>query len=271
MIFQDSKEIPLWPSEPVLHQTGSSVAELPTITPFLPPVWKANAKALIIFPGGGYVDLAEHEGRGYAEYFASQGFHCFVVKYRLGGKDGGYHAPAQLNDAARSVRLVRSAADELGIRPDCIGVVGSSAGGHLAAWVGNSHGQALNAPDEGPVADVSSRPDFTILCYAVISSDPSCWNRGSFLNLLGENDFTEENCRALSQECLVTAQTPPAFLWHTMEDTGVPCENSMLYAEALRRAGVPFELHIYEKGEHGRGLFQGHPWAAECIRWLNRF
>lgn len=88
IIFLHSKEIPLWPSEPVLHQTGSSVAELPTITPFFPPVWKSNGKALIIFPGGGYVDLAEHEGRGYAEYFASQGFHCFVVKYRLGGKDG---------------------------------------------------------------------------------------------------------------------------------------------------------------------------------------
>lgn len=93
IIFQHSKGIPLWPSEQVLHQTGSSVAELPTITPFFPPVWKANGKALIIFPGGGYVGLAEHEGRGYAEYFASQGFHCFVVKYRLGGKDGGYHAP----------------------------------------------------------------------------------------------------------------------------------------------------------------------------------
>ncbi len=261
----------LWSSEPVLHHASGTTSEFSSITPFFPPIWKANGKALVIFPGGGYVDLAEHEGKGYAEYFASQGFHCFVVKYRLGGKGGGHHAPVQLNDAARAVRLVRSAAADLGIRPDCIGVIGSSAGGHLAAWVGNRHGQALKAPDEGPAAEVSSRPDFAILCYAVISSDPVCWHRGSFLNLLGEADFTEENCRALSQESLVTAQTPPAFLWHTMEDTGVPCENSLLYAEALRRAGVPFELHIYEKGEHGRGLFQGHPWTAECIRWLNRF
>lgn len=270
-IFQHGQEIPLWPSEPVLHLGGGSTVDLPTVTPFLPPVWKANGKALIIFPGGAYVGLAEHEGRGYAEYFAAQGFCCFVVKYRLGGKDKGYHYPVQLNDAARAIRLVRSVAAELGIRSECIGVVGSSAGGHLAACVGNMHEQASKAPDEGQVAAVSSRPDFTILCYPVITSDPSCWNRGSFLNVLGEADFTEENCRALSQECLVTEQTPPAFLWHTMEDTGVPCENSIRYAEALRRAGVPFELHIYEKGSHGRGLFQGHPWATECIRWLNRF
>ena len=251
--FRHGQEIPLWPSEPVLHRPGGSAADYPSITPFFPPVWKANGKALIIFPGGAYVGLAEHEGRGYAEYFAAQGFCCFVVKYRLGGKAGGYHSPVQLSDAARAVRLVRSAAAELGIRPECIGVVGSSAGGHLAAWVSNMHEEASKASDEGPVAALSSRPDFTILCYAVISSDPSCWNRGSFLNLLGDADFTEENCRALSQECLVTAQTPPAFLWHTLEDTGVPCENTLRYAKALRRAGVPFELHIYEKGSHGRG------------------
>ena len=269
--FQHGREIPLWSSEPVLHQGGGSPGDLPAITTFLPPVWKANGKALIIFPGGAYVGLAEHEGRGYAEYFAAQGFCCFVVRYRLGGKAKGYHYPVQLNDAARAVRLVRSAAAELGVRSECIGVVGSSAGGHLAACVGNMHEQASKAPDEGQVAAVSSRPDFTILCYPVITSDPSCWNRGSFLNVLGEADFTEKNCRALSQEYLVTAQTPPAFLWHTMEDTGVLCENSIRSAKALRRAGVPFELHIYEKGSHGRGLFQGHPWATECVRWLSRF
>ena len=269
-VFQNGKEIPLWPSVPVLHHAQSR-ADCPTITPCFPPVWKANGKALIIYPGGAYIGLAEHEGRGYAEYFSAQGFFCFVVKYRRGGKDNGYHHPVELCDAARSVRMVREASAELGIHSDCIGVVGSSAGGHLAASVGNMHEQALKAKDEGPTAEVSSRPDFTILCYAVISSDPACWNRGSFLNLLGEADFTEENCRALSQELLVTKQTPPAFLWHTMEDTGVPCENSILYAKALRRANVPFELHIYEKGAHGQGLFHGHPWAAECIRWLNRF
>ena len=267
--FQHEKEIPLWPSVPVLHHAGS-VSDYPSITPYFPPVWKANGKALIIYPGGAYIGLAEHEGRGYAEYFSEQGYYCFIVKYRRGGENG-YHHPVELSDGARCVRMVRAAAVELGIRPDCIGVIGSSAGGHLAACVSNMHEQALKATDEGAVSEMSSRPDFTILCYAVISCDLACWNRGSFLNLLGEADFTEENCRALSQECLVTAQTPPAFLWHTVEDTGVPCENSMLYAEALRRAGVPFELHIYEKGEHGRGLFQGHPWATECIRWLDRF
>ena len=270
MIFENGREIPLWPSDPVASRGHQEGIDIPTITPYFPPVWKACGKAIIIYPGGAYTHLAEHEGRGYAEYFADRGFHCFVVKYRLGA-DKNYHHPVELSDGARGVRMVRAAASQLGIRPDCIGVMGSSAGGHLAATVCNMHDQALKSDDEGNDAKVSSRPDFAVLCYAVITSDKRYWNQYSFKSLLGDADFNEENCHAMSQECNVSAQTPPTFLWHTLQDNGVHCENSILYAEALRKAGVPFELHIYEKGNHGQGLFRGHPWAEECVRWMNCF
>lgn len=270
MIFENGKEIPLWTGEPVMSHGNQAGIDIPTITPYFPAVWNSNRKAVVIYPGGAYSHLAEHEGRGYAEYFAGCGFHCFVVKYRLGA-DKQYYHPAELADAARAVRLVRSAAEELGIRPDCIGVMGSSAGGHLAAMVSNMHEQALKSQDEGETANISSRPDFAVLCYPVISADPVIANKGSFNNLLGLSEFDEAKCRALSMELPVTEQTPPTFLWHTMQDRSVPCENSLVYAEALRKAGVAFELHIYEKGSHGRGLFQGHPWAEECVRWLNGF
>ena len=270
MIFENGKEIPLWNGEPVMSHGSQAGIDIPTITPYFPAVWNSNRKAIVIYPGGAYSHLAEHEGRGYAEYFAGRGFHCFVVKYRLGA-DKKYFHPAELADAARGVRLVRAAAKELGIRPDCIGVMGSSAGGHLAATVSNMHEQASKSPDEGDVAKVSSRPDFAVLCYPVISADQAIANKGSFVNLLGLTEFDEAKCRALSQELLVTKQTPPTFLWHTMQDNGVLCENSLVYAEALRKAGVAFELHIYEKGPHGQGLFKGHPWAEECVRWLNGF
>lgn len=268
MQFENGKEFSLWDGPVPLAAEGDR-DHLPTITPYFPSAWKANHRAVIIFPGGGYYGLAEHEGKGYAEYFADRGYCCFVVKYRLGSE--GYHHPAELSDGARAVRLVRSEAVNLGIRPDRIGVIGSSAGGHLAATVCNMHGEGLKSPAEEVTADVSSRPDFAILCYAVITSDSKYWNKGSFVNLLGGVDVSGEDCRELSQELNVTAQTPPTFLWHTMQDSGVPCENSLLYAQALRKAGVPFELHIYEKGPHGIGLCNGHPWAEECTRWMDTF
>ena len=149
--------------------------------------------------------------------------------------------------------------------------MGSSAGGHLAACVSNLHEQGLKADDEGDAGSVSSRPDFAVLCYAVITADPAFSHAGSFRALLGEENCTGENLKSLSQETCVTRQTPPTFLWHTLQDKSVPCENSILYARALRNASVPFELHIYEKGRHGQGLFTGHPWAEECVRWLSGF
>lgn len=267
MIFENRKTIPLWPAVPPLSR-GNAENDIPTITPYFPPVWKACGKAIIVYPGGAYSHLAEHEGKGYAEYFAEQGYHCFVVKYRLGSSQ--YRHPAELSDAARAVRFVRSLASELNIRPECIGVMGSSAGGHLAATVGSLFAQGLIGEGEGEAASVSSRPSWTVLCYPVITADPRFINRGSFATLLGP-EFKPEDAASLSMENVVTPDTSPSFIWHTMEDAAVAVENSLFYAGALRKNGVRFELHIYERGGHGTGLFQGHPWAEECVRWLNTF
>ena len=265
MRFENGKEIPLWAGMNPPVEEGDTAQE-PTITPYFPPVWKASRRAVVIFPGGGYFDLAEHEGKGYAEYFADKGYCCFVVKYRLGSQ--GYHHPAELSDAARAVRLVRTHADELGISPDRIGVMGSSAGAHLAATLGNLYEQALYAADEDKT--VSSRPDWLVLCYPVITFLDPFANTGSRCRLMGDNP-APGLAEQLSCELSVTEKTPPSFIWHTWEDQGVLMENSLMYASALRKAGIRFELHIYEKGPHGIGLGNGHPWAEECIRWMDTF
>ena len=267
MELKDQTGIPLWCGTP---PAGTSDPEqIPIITPYAPKVWKYNRRALVIFPGGGYSCLAQYEGYGFAEFFADQGYYCFVVNYRL-GKDmgkGGCHHPAQLSDAARAVRLVRSWSKELGFRSDKIGVVGSSAGGHLAASVSILPELGLTIPEEGEVAKISSRPDFSILCYPVITLGEYT-HQGTRQNLLGQN-FDPETEKILSLENSINEKTPPAFLYHRMEDQAVPCENSIMYARALRKFGIPFELHIYEKGPHGGALAQGHPWAAEALRWID--
>ena len=173
---ENRKEIPLWSSRAPLA-IENDTDHLPTITPYYPSAWKFNCKAVVILPGGAYAHLADHEGRGYAEYLASRGYCCFVVKYRLGSN--GYHHPAELADAARGIRFVRALAPELGIRPDGIGVMGSSAGGHLAALLGNCYSEALY--EEGEDRTVSSRPDWMILCYPVICCGELLGELGSFL------------------------------------------------------------------------------------------
>ena len=265
MNLENRKEIPLWNGcAPLAIENDTE--HLPTITPYMPSAWKFNHKAVIIFPGGAYSHLADHEGRGYAEYLASKGYCCFVVKYRLGSN--GYHHTAELSDAARSVRFVRTLAPELGIRPDRIGVMGSSAGGHLAASLGNLYEQGLF--EDGEDRNVSSRPDWMLLCYPVITFEPPFANSYSGEMLMGTKTPAPELARLLSCEQNVTKNTPPAFIWHTYEDNAVPVENSLMYAAALRRNGIPFELHIYEKGAHGTGLFDGHPWAEEAVRWMDK-
>ena len=264
MTLKDRTAIPLWCGTPPAGE--SDPEQIPVITPYAPPAWKRNHRALIIFPGGGYAMLCQYEGYGFAEYFCEQGYYCFVVNYRLSRGKEGCHYPAQLSDAARAVRLVRSLAGELGYDTDKIGVVGSSAGGHLAASVSVLPEFGLTLPEEGEVAKISSRPDFTILCYPVITlgkyTEP-----GTRRYLLGEN-FDPADEKRLSLENSINEKTPPAFLYHRLGDTAVPCENSILYAQALRKYGIPFELHIYEKGNHGGGLDQGHPWVAEALRWI---
>jgi len=210
--------------------------------------------------------LSVHEGEGYAKWLAQNGITAFVLKYRLGSD--GYRHPAMLQDAARALRTVRANANEWRLDSHRVGIIGSSAGGHLAATL-------LTHFDEGtpnsadPIERVSSRPDFGILCYAVITMGPQT-HAGSKENLLGKNP-SPELVDLLSNEKQVTPQTPPCFIWHTWEDQAVHVENSMDFARALREKGVPFDLHVYQKGRHGIGLgnpASPHPWAADCLFWL---
>jgi acetyl esterase/lipase len=214
---------------------------------------------LVIFPGGSYGMLAEHEGRGYAEHFRAHGIACFVVHYRLG--TAGHRHPAMLEDALFAIGSVRARAAELGLDPQRIGVMGSSAGGHLAAHALVAHEQHASA--------VSLRPDFGVLCYPVVTMQGPFAHAESRTNLLGDAP-PAALLDALSCDRQVTAQTPPCFIWHTVADASVPVEHSLLFAAALRRHAVPFELHLYEEGAHGLGLETELPWGRDCLGWLQR-
>jgi acetyl esterase/lipase len=225
---------------------------------------------MVICPGGGYGMLAPHEGEGYARFLNEQGIAAFVLKYRLG--PGGYHHPAMLQDAARAMRTVRGRAAEWNVDPKRIGIMGSSAGGHLASTL-LTHFDSGAAGATDPIESQRSRPDLGIVCYAVITMGEFT-HQGSKNNLLGKNP-TPELVAELSNELKVTKDTPPCFIWHTWEDKAVPVENSLHFAEALQKAGVPFDLHIYQKGPHGIGLgsrdydpAKWHPWTSDCIFWL---
>ena len=260
----NADSFPLWSGHtPDAH--GDTANDIPTLTPFLPPAGQANGASMLILPGGGYSGLANHEGKGYADWLTAHGVTCYVLKYRLGSH--GYHHPVMLNDAARGLRLVRALARQNGLDPARIGIIGSSAGGHLASTL-LTHFDAGRANDPDPVEHERSRPDLGILCYAVITLGEFTHN-GSKHNLLGPSP-SPELVQNLSNELQVAPQTPPCFLWHTAADPAVPVENSLLFAEALRRNHVPFSLHIYEKGGHGLGLGKAAPpWADQCLFWLH--
>lgn len=253
---------PLWATA-APGALGKEDKDIPTLTIYKPADGSANGAAMVICPGGGYGGLAQHEGKDYAEWLAKNGITGFVLKYRLGS--GGYRHPRMLEDAARAVRTVRARASEWNIDPKRIGIMGSSAGGHLTSTL-LTHFDSGNPSAEDPIDRQSSRPDLGILCYAVITLGEFT-HQGSKKNLLGENPPVEL-VKLLSNEQQVTKETPPTFLWHTYEDTAVPAENSMLFAMALQKNKVPYELHIYEKGRHGIGLANGHPWTEQCLRWL---
>jgi acetyl esterase/lipase len=265
---QGHDPIPLWPNG-APGALAKEDKDIPTVTPYLAEPGQATGAALVICPGGGYGGLAPHEGNDYALWLNQHGVAAFVLKYRLGSN--GYRHPAMLNDAARALRLVRSRAGEWTIDPRRVGIMGSSAGGHLASTL-LTHFDTGKADAEDPIERQSSRPDLGILCYAVITMGEHT-HQGSKNNLLGKEP-TPELVRLLSNELQVTKDTPPCFLWHTDEDTAVPVENSLDFAYALRRAGVPFDLHIYQKGRHGIGLSDKppfahpHPWANDCLFWL---
>ncbi len=266
---QVTNSFPLWP-EGAPGALGKEEKDVPTLTAYLPAPAKAAGAAMVICPGGGYANLAVHEGRDYALFFNEQGIAGFVLKYRLAS--GGYHHPAMLQDAARAVRTVRARSAEWRIDPKRIGIVGSSAGGHLASTL-LTHFDAGKPDATDRVERESSRPDLGILCYPVITLGQFA-HQGSKRNLLGDNP-SPELVQYLSNELQVTKDTPPCFVWHTYEDSGVRVENSLMFAEALRKAGVPFDLHIYQKGPHGLGLgtrdwnpAARHAWTRDCIFWL---
>ena len=233
---------------------NSTTHAAPNIDIYLPDK-KTSDTGIIIFPGGGYRMLAEHEGKGYAEFFQKHGITSFVVSYRLGSD--GFRHPAMLEDALAAIETIRKNASDYNIEK--LGIMGSSAGGHLAAHTAIAYSSYKSS--------VSLRPDFAILCYPVIAMSGEFAHVGCRDNLLGENpwqDLLEET----SAQKHVTETTPPCFIWHTVEDAAVPVENSFMFAQALREKNVPFEIHVYTKGRHGLGLNAEFNWTEDCLRWI---
>jgi acetyl esterase/lipase len=262
--------IPLWPNG-APGALGTRPQDISTLTPYLPDPTNTTDAAMVICPGGGYEHLAPHEGRDYALWLNQHGVTCFVLKYRLGS--GGYHYPAEFQDVTRALRWARAHAADYKIDPHRIGIMGSSAGGHLAATL-LTHFDSGNTNADDPIERQSSRPDLGILCYAVISMGEYT-HQGSRENLLGKHP-SRKLVKLLSNELQVKTNTPPCFIWCTYEDKTVPMENSLMFAEALRKNHVPFDLHIYQKGGHGMGLkdkppfAHPHPWAGDCLFWLKQ-
>lgn len=249
---------------------GDSSVDRPTITPYLAPADRATGAAMVVFPGGGYQHLAvDKEGVQTARWLNSVGVSAFVVQYRLGPR---YRHPAMEQDALRAVRLVRARAAEWRVDPARIGVVGFSAGGHMAGTVG-TRWTAGDAASADPIDRASARPDLMVLVYPVVTMETPLTHAGSRRNLLGEQPDTAL-VRQLSLETQVRGDTPPTFLVASTDDRAVPVENSLQLYGALRRARVPVELHVYESGPHGFGPAPADPvlatWTELCAAWLRR-
>ena len=257
----------LWPNG-APGALGDEPKDKPQVTVYHAPADKAQGAAIVICPGGGYGALAmDHEGHQIARWLNELGVTGVILEYRHRRK--GYGHPAPLTDAQRALRLVRSKAADWKIDPARSGVLGFSAGGHLASSACVHHESAQ--PDaKDPLDRVSSRPDFGILCYPVIAFDQPFTHRGSQKNLLGD-DPAPELVERMSTERQVNKETPPVFLWATSEDKAVPPANAVVFYLALREHDIPAELHVFEKGRHGLGLARGHAagaWPELCAKWL---
>lgn len=266
LVAADPKTELLWPGG-APGALGAADNDKPTLIVYLPE--KATGVGIVVCPGGGYGGLAmDHEGHQIGRWLNDNGIAAFICDYRHRRK--GYGHPAPLQDAQRAIRTVRARAQEFGVDPAKVGILGFSAGGHLAST-------ALTHFDKGDpsatdsVMRQSSRPDFGILGYPVIAFDQPYTHKGSQRNLLGEK-ASADLVASLSNEKQVTDQTPPCFLWHTFEDKGVPPENGVVFYQALLAHKVPAELHVYEKGRHGLGLAKDTPgtaaWPEACLAWL---
>jgi len=264
------KEELLWP-DGAPGAKGSEEGDKPTLTIYLPPKEKATGAAVVICPGGGYGFLAmDHEGHQIAQWLNSLGVAGFILKYRHRNSGAGYGHPVPLQDAQRAIRTVRSRANEWNIDPNRIGILGFSAGGHLASTAG-THFDKGQADAQDSIERVSCRPDFMILIYPVISFTEWYVHTGSRQNLLGDNP-DKNTLESLSNEKQVTPETPPTFLVHADDDNGVPPENSIYFYLALRKAKVPAEMHIYQRGGHGFGLGKkdsaASGWPVCCAAWM---
>lgn len=257
----------LWPAG-APGAKGTADADKPGVWVY-PAGAGSNGAAVVICPGGGYaIHATDHEGVQPARYFNSIGVTAFVLRYRL----SPYRHPIPLGDAQRALRYIRAHAAEFGVDPQRVGIMGFSAGGHLTSTA-VTHFDAGRADAEDPIERQSSRPSFGVLGYPVVSFVAEYAHRGSAKNLLGEG-ATDEQLQSLSNDQHVTKETPPVFLFHTSEDTGVPPENSLAFYAACHKAGVPAELHVYQQGPHGVGLAFEHPalqnWIGAVGVWLRQ-
>ncbi len=278
------KTIRLWPGK-IPFSTGVVEKEIvtdrghvrnvqdPELIVYLPEKEKATGAAVVICPGGGYAVLAiGHEGHDIAKWFNEFGVAGIVLKYRLPTSDNIVNnKEVPLSDVQRAIRTVRFNAEKWGISHDKIGVMGFSAGGHLASAAGTHFNDRLNVPEDD-MQKVSCRPDFMILVYPVISMSEGYMHRGSMKNLLGPNAAREDMIR-FSNDLQVTADTPPAFLVHSSDDKAVPVQNSISFYTALQKNGVLSELHIFKSGGHGYGLGRKdgashNLWPENCKAWM---
>ena len=267
--FLGVQTIRLWRG-PAPHAKGNACQDIPTVTIFDPQPGHENGSAVVIFPGGAYQHLATNlEGRQIANWFNAHGFRAFVLRYRL--TSDGYVLPVPLLDARRAIQIVRARAQDYHIDPNRIVVIGFSAGGHLAALSATQ--PVEGSPEaEDPVERVSSRPDFLVLGYPWIGAISSDTSHLSYCKLFNLMDQCEALRAAYSPDLFVTSKTPPTFWYHTADDETVPVEQGLRFYEALIKAGVPVEAHIFEHGPHGSGLGRGDAsmgqWPELLESWL---
>ena len=249
-----------------MWENTPAVAGEEPILEYYPCENKKTDSAIVICPGGGYAHRADHEGKGYAEFFNSIGMDAFVLQYRV----SPYRFPVELADSRRSIRWVRANSEKFGINPDKIGIMGSSAGGHLAAMTSTYRGE-IDYENEDEIDKTDYLPNFQVLAYPVITTaDLSNVHIGSVINLLGDKQL--ELAQKVDPTLVADEKTPIAFIWHTSDDGAVNVCNSLRYGEKLREQNIKFEMHIFPEGYHGLGLAPNHPhvaqWSGLLKNWL---
>jgi acetyl esterase/lipase len=261
--FLGVQTVRLWPGE-APQAKGKACEDTPTLTIFDPQPGTGNCSAVVVFPGGAYRELAGNlEGRQIADWFTARGFHAFILSYRLASN--GYLLPVPLLDARRAIQTVRGRAQDYHIDPNRIVLIGFSAGGHLAALAATQ--PVPGKPDaDDPIDRSSSRPDYLVLGYPWIGAISSDTSHLSYCKLFNVMDRCEALRTAYSPDLFVTKDTPPTFWYHTFDDGTVPVEQGLRFYEALVKAGVPAEAHIFAKGPHGTGLGRGD---AALDQWPN--